>query len=89
MPPIKHNDEHPTRPEWWNGISLGNVITIGGGIFAIGVFYATVNSALAEQAAKVQDADQRHKEAVADIKEDVRRLESKIDALLMAVREQK
>ena len=88
MPPARPQHENH-RPEWWNGISLGNVITIGGGIFAIGVFYATVNAAIAEQATKVEEADQRHKEAVADIKEDVRRLESKIDALLMAVREQK
>ena len=84
-----HDEESHRRPEWWNGISLGNVITIGGGIFAIGVFYATVNTAIAEQSDKVKDSETRQKEAVADIKQDVRRLEGKIDALIMTVRDSK
>lgn len=86
--PHPHDESH-RRPEWWNGISLGNVITIGGGIFAIGVFYATVNTAIAEQSDKVKESEIRQKEAVADIKQDVRRLEGKIDALIMTVRERK
>lgn len=28
--PHNNGEEHHRRPEWWNGISLGNIITLGG-----------------------------------------------------------
>lgn len=82
MPPIKHNSEHPHRPEWWNGISMGNVITIVGGIFVAGSVYATVVKQQESQAKELQAVEQRGKERTDMLRADVQRVEAKIDLLL-------
>ena len=82
MPPIKHSPEHPHRPEWWNGISMGNVLTIIGGIFVAGSVYATVIKQQEAQSKELQAVEQRGKERTDMLRSDLQRLEAKIDLLL-------
>lgn len=78
----RHPDGHQNRPEWWNGISLGNAITIIGGIFVAGSVYATMQAQQNAQAEELRAVEARGKERVDLLRADVQRLEAKIDQLL-------
>lgn len=58
------------RPEWWNGVSLGNIITIGGGIIVAAVAWGANESMQGEQDRRI-DRLERVVESMAEKAEQV------------------
>lgn len=52
------NDEHPHRPEWWNGISLGNVLTIGGGVVVAAIAWGANDQKQMSQDVRINKVEQ-------------------------------
>jgi hypothetical protein len=86
---VKREGGHPVghKPEWWGGISLGNIITIAGGIVVAAVGWGAITTTQEQQAKEIAAVEQRGKEHVEQLRADMRRVEDKLDKLLIAVRE--
>ena len=76
-----HDDqEHGRRPEFWNGISLGNVLTILGGLFVAGGLVFASGKVLADKDA----TDTRQDQEIAKLKGELRALNSNLVRLMVA-----
>ena len=94
VPPIRHNSEHPRRPEFWNGISLGNVLTIICCLAATAMSWGGMmanqkaqDDKIAAQSQEIAAVDQRREKGYDDVRADLSRVESKIDRVLLEVRD--
>lgn len=95
MPPVHdHKDqEHPHRPEWWNGISLGNALTIALVVISFAVSWGALSESQAGQDReiasvdkRVTEVDQRAVGSVESVRADLRRIEQKLDQLILQSR---
>lgn len=87
MPPGHNKDTlHPHRPEWWNGISLGNAITIIALVIGASISWGVMAESQSRQDDDIAAVETRANEKAQNLREDLRRIEEKIDRLLMAQR---
>lgn len=52
-----HPTDRHSRPEWWNGISLGNVITIAGGCIVAAVTWGAYAQQQEEQDRRIEKTE--------------------------------
>jgi seryl-tRNA synthetase len=91
MPPRNEtqHEHHGKRPEWWNGVSLGNLLTIVGGVIVASVAWGAMQTQMDAHDEKIEtnnkaiaEAEQRQNEKVNSLRADLRRMEDKIDRLI-------
>ena len=91
MPPRNEtqHEHHGKRPEWWNGISLGNLLTLIGGVIVAGFTWGALQTQMeahaekiAANSAAIEASEHRQNEKVDSLRTDLRRIEDKIDRLI-------
>lgn len=80
---VKREGGHPNghKVEWWGGISLGNLLTIVGGIVVAGIAWGAVTTTQAQQQREIEAVESRSKERVDELRQDMRRIEDKLDRI--------
>lgn len=91
----ERHDRH-VAPVWGNWVSTGNVITLLGGLVVAAFAWGKIETLQTQQAADLKAVEDRSKERVESVqrevannRQDMQRIEAKIDRLLMEVRSQR
>lgn len=92
----RNGSEHHVAPIWANWISTGNVLTLLGGLVVAAFAWGKIDTMQTSQAADLKAVEDRAKERVESVqrevannRQDMQRIEAKIDRLLMEVRSQR